>query len=309
TAYTVPLLIAFISIPFYGIMNYYAASLRGQHKVVLSLLPDNIVKPLLYLILVGVLFAFSINFNSRSSVLLNVVAYGGGSVFAIIAFYKTTLLKGIEANYDLNLWKNTLKSLFLLQVIMSINSRMDILMLGYLKDSSQVGIYSVADMIATKLLLFLQIMNVITAASISRMHSLEQKQKLQEMITKISRWVMLISLPVFLIIVLFRKLIMSYFGVDFDSGQTALVIISTGQMINIAYGPVGNFALMTGNQRYFIIFTSINILINFTLNLILTPSLGINGTAISTTCALITWNTGMFLALRKKTGISTWIFG
>jgi hypothetical protein len=37
--------------------------------------------------------------------------------------------------------------------------------------------------------------------------------------------------------------------------------------------------------------------------------MGINGTAIATACALITWNTGMYLSIRKKTGIRTWIFG
>jgi O-antigen/teichoic acid export membrane protein len=309
TVYTVPLIFALTAVPFYATMSYFSNSLRGQHRTVLAFLPDNIVKPVLFLLCMGISFAFLSELHLRIVILLNVLAFMGAAAFAMIVFYRTTSLKGIKAEYDIKLWKKSLQSFFLLTVVISINSKMDILMLGYLKDSSQVGIYSVADRIGTSLMIFLAIMNQSSAASISRMHTLEQKQKLQEMITKISRGVMIISLPVFACIVIFSKWIMSYFGADFASGQTALIIIASGQLISIAYGPVGTMALMTGNQRYSIIYTFINILINFILNIILTPSLGITGTAIATTCAIITWNTGMFLSTKKKTGIRTWLLG
>ncbi|HTB33170.1 MAG TPA: flippase [Bacteroidia bacterium] len=309
TAYTIPLLLALCTIPVYGLMNYYASILRGQQKIVLSLLPDNIVKPVIFLLSLGLIYAITRKFTLPDAILLNALSFAGAAAFAMVIFYKTTTFKGTLAEYDTPHWRNSLKPFFLFMIITSINSRMDILMLGFLKDSSQVGIYSVADMIGSKVTLFLLIMNQVTAASIARMHSLEEKQKLQELVTKTSRWVFIITLPVFLFIVIFRKWIMTYFGADFDSGQTALLIIASGQIVNIAFGPVGNFALMTGNQRYPIIFTSINIVINLTLNLILTPTLGINGTAIATTCAIVTWNTGMFLTIRKKTGVRTWIFG
>ncbi len=309
TVYTIPLLLALISMPLSGLMNYYTAALRGQHKSVLSLLPDNIVKPTLFLFSIGILYFLTKQFNVQNAVLVNAISFGGGTLFAILAFYKIAPLKDIQPEYDIDLWKKTLKSLFLLQVIMSINSKIDILMLGYLKDSSAVGIFSVADMVASKLLLFLQIMVVITVASISRLHTLGEKQKLQEMITKVSRWVFLITIPVYIFIIVFRRLIMSYFGLDFESGQIALIIISTGQIINVAFGPIGIFALMTGNQKFNIIFTIINIVLNISLNLLLTPTMGINGTAIATAVSLVTWNTSMFIAIRKKTGIKTWIFG
>lgn len=309
SAYTIPLITALAAIPFSCIMNYYAANLRSQNKIVLSLLPDNIIKPLLFLFFVGITFFFSSKLNVKTAILFNTTAFGGAALFAAFAFYKTTKLKGIKADYDVDAWKKSLKALFLLTLIMGINSKIDILMLGYLKDSSQVGIYSVADMIASKLIIFSIIINQISAPSISRSHTLEQKQKLQEMITKISRWVMIITFPVFVFIIIFSKWILSYFGLDFVGGQMALIIISTGQIINIAYGPVGIFALMTGNQKFNIVFTAITIFLNIFLNLILTPTLGINGTAIATACAIITFNTGMFLSIRKKTGIRTWIFG
>jgi O-antigen/teichoic acid export membrane protein len=309
TAYTTPLLLALITVPLCGVMNYFSSALRGRYKIVLSLLPDNIIKPLILLSSIGILFIFSIPFNIRSAILLNIISFGGAGIFAITVFYKTSKHNNIQAEYDTLFWEKSVKTLFLLSLVMSINSRLDILMLGYLKDPSQVGIYSAADRVGTLLITFLLIMNQISAASISRLHSLEQKQQLQGIITKASRWVMLISLPVYIFIVIFSKWIMALFGPGFEDGQTALIIIATGQIINIAFGPVGNIALMTGNQRFNITFTSINIFVNIILNLILTPKLGITGTAIATAFTLVIWNTGMFLTIRKKTGIATWIFG
>lgn len=309
TVYTIPLLLALFTIPLYSIMNYYSSALRGRYRIALSLLPDNIIKPVLFLLSIGALYIFSIKFNVRSAILLNIISFGGAALFVSIVFNKNSAFQNIHAEYTIEFWKKTIKSFFLLTVVISINSKMDILMLGYLKDSSQVGIYSAADRVGTYLMTILLIMNQISAATFSRLHSLEQKEKLQLMVTKASRWVILISLPAYIFIIIFSKWIMSLFGPGFVIGQTALIIICTGQIINITYGPVGNIALMTGNQRFNIIFTSINIFINFTLNLILTPSIGINGTAIATACTLVIWNTGMFITIWKKTGIRTWIFG
>ena len=81
------------------------------------------------------------------------------------------------------------------------------------------------------------------------------------------------------------------------------------QLMDIAFGPVGSFALMTGNEKYSTRYMGIGILINIALNLLLTPRMGLNGTAIATSCSIVFWNAAMFITIRKKTGIRTWIWG
>lgn len=309
TPYTLPILLALVAVPFYGVMNYYIAALRGNFKVVLALLPDNIVKSFILLLAVGILYIFYMDITISRVIGLNILSFGIAALFAVVTFYRNTGYVHTKPEYEQALWKKSLRAFFLLTLIMTVNSCLDILLLAYFKNASQVGIYSAADMLASKLATFLLITNQVSASFISKMHSLEQQQKLQQTITKITRWVMVISLPVYLIFVVFSKWIMLYFGPDFVQGQVAFIILSSGQLISIAFGPVGNFSLMTGNQQLNIIFAIIGILINIALNFILTPILGLNGTAIATTVALVTWNAGMYIATRKKTGIRTWIFG
>jgi O-antigen/teichoic acid export membrane protein len=303
--YTLPILFTLPAVPFFCFMSYHSAWLRGQHKTVLSFLPDNIVKPLFFLM---ALFCF-FHFTLWNAIWARDLSFIAGSIFAIVAFYRTTRTDKIIPKYDIPGWKSSLKSFFILTVFMNINLRLDILMLGFYRDASQVGIYSLADRVAASIVIFQIIMNQISTASISRLHALNEKEKLQKMIVKISRWVTAISIPVFLVILFFGKWILSYFGPAFVKGETALIIISIGQLIGIAFGSVGNFSITTKNERITIFFAVIKMAILILFNIILTPTWGINGTAIATALSIIFWNAGMFMAIRKRTGLRTWIFG
>jgi O-antigen/teichoic acid export membrane protein len=132
---------------------------------------------------------------------------------------------------------------------------------------------------------------------------------MQKMITRTIRWVMLFSLPVFIGVIIFSGQLMHLSGSEFLPGKTTLIIICCGQLINVGFGPVGNFALMTGHEKFNTIYMAIGIFINIALNLILTPRMGLNGTAIATTSTIVFWNAAMFITIKRKTGISTWIFG
>jgi O-antigen/teichoic acid export membrane protein len=303
--YTLPILYALPAVPFLCLMNYYSAWLRGQYKSVLSFLPDNIIKPIIFLI---ALVCF-LNFNIWNAIWARDLSFAAGSIFAIAAFYRTTKIDKIVPQYDIPAWKSSLKSFFVLTVIININLKLDILMLGFYRDASEVGIYSLADRVATSIAIFQMVMNQISTPSIARLHALNEKEKLQRMIVKIARWVAIVSLPVFFIILFFGKWILSFFGPAFVQGQKALIIICIGQFIGIAFGPGSNFSVTTKNERLTIIFALVKMAVIILLNMIFTPIWGIVGTAIATAASIIVGNAGMYLTIKKRTGISTWIFG
>lgn len=303
--YTLPILFALAAFPFYSLTNYYSSWLRGQREPVLSFLPDNIIKPVFFLIILVCFF----HFNIWNAIWARDLSFVASSVFAFIVFRKMTKMDGITAEYDIPAWKTSLKSFFFLTALVSVSSRLDILMLGFYRDASQVGIYGGADMIASKIFVFQALMNQISTASISSLHALKDKEKLQNMVTKITRGVTIVSIPIFLVIIIFNKWILSFLGPAFINGQSALIILCIGQLISIAFGPVGNFAVTTKNEKVSIVFALIRIAIIILLNVILTPILGMIGTAIATSVSLVFWNVGMFMTIKKRTGLSTWIFG
>lgn len=310
TPYTLPALLAFISIPFMCLAGYFGYVLRGNHQTVLSLVSPNIVKPVFYLVFIVVAVYLSGQLGVKTVVLLNTSSFVLACIAAYLIFKKTVPMQDVDAEYDLKRWRTSLGSFFLLTGFMGFNSYIGVIMLRILKDPSQVGIFNAADRIAATLVSILYLMNTITAASVSRLNALNEKAALQKMITKIIRFVVALSLPVYLLLVILSKWLLHFCGngTDFLPGQAALIIISSAQLLNIAFGPVGNLAVMTGNEKYNTIFYIGCILINITLNLLLIPFMGLNGTAIASATSIVFWNAGMYITIRKKTGINTWIF-
>lgn len=308
TPYTLPILAFCFIIPVYTYINLYTNLLRGQNKLLISFLPDNTVKPLFLLIALLLFRLITGSMSLPAAIALNMVSFIVAFVFIFSLFRRGNTMKEIKAEYDKKTWRSFTGSLLLLTVVSSF-SRLDIIMLGAIKDAAQVGIYYAAERVASSLMFFLYVMNMIIQPSIARLNTPEGKEKMQRMITRTIRWVMLFSLPVFIVVILFSGQIMHLSGPQFIPGKTALIIICCGQIIDIAFGPVGNFALMTGHEKYNTIYTAIGIFINIALNLLLTPRIGLNGTAIATASTLIFWNAAMFFTIKKKTGIRTWIFG
>jgi O-antigen/teichoic acid export membrane protein len=152
-------------------------------------------------------------------------------------------------------------------------------------------------------------MNLIIQATISRLHTMKEKEKLQAMLTRVTRWIMAFTIPAYAFIVVFSKQILSFFGPGFSEGQTALIIICSAQLVNVAFGPVGVLSLMSGNERYNIIFSGIKVVLGIALNLLLIPSLGVVGTAIATAACIVVTNVGLYITINKKTGLRPWIFG
>ena len=159
---------------------------------------------------------------------------------------------------------------------------------------------------------FMYVMNMIIAPSLASLNTPEDKVKVQRMITRTIRWVMLFSLPVFVAINCKSSAGKScnLSGSEFLPGKIALIIICCGVLIDIAFGPVGYFALMTGNEKYNTIYMAISIFVCYCLNLILTPRMGLRQLLLLTRrLYLVFWNAAMFITISRKTGIRTWIFG
>jgi len=308
-SYTAPMLLAAISIPFYGLLSFYTSFLRGINKIVFSLVSESIVKHITFFVAIVAIYFFVKKMALIDIIYINTITFVISALAGLVILKRSIALKN-ETAYDTKVWWGKLGSLFLLNGLLGIESRIDMIMLGYMKDPSQVGIFSAVGKIAAFLSFFLMTMNFIIAPIISKWNTLSEKQQLQKMITKSIRWVMLLSLPLFIVIVVFSKPILYFFfGKDFEQGQSALIILSCAYLVSIMFGPVGNIMTMTGNEKYYTIFTFCSIVITVILNFILIPSMGYNGAAIATASSIVFWNTGLYIVTKRKLGISAWIFG
>lgn len=158
----------------------------------------------------------------------------------------------------------------------------DTLMLGYFMESKDVGIYNAAGRTAIVISLILFSINAIFMPMISNLYHRGKIKKLQNLFKTVTKWIFVLSFPIFLLMAILSKHIMAFFGPEFIVGLPCFLILALAQLIGASAGPVGNFLIMSGKQNIVFLDTAISWGLNIILNYILIPKYGILGAAIAT---------------------------
>lgn len=91
----------------------------------------------------------------------------------------------------------------------------------------------------------------------------------------------------------------SFFGPDFRVAATALVIMSFGQLANVALGPNGTMLAMNGNGREVLIISSTSTAMLAVFALLLMPRLGLEGAALAYSSSILLRKVLMAIAARR----------
>ncbi len=157
----------------------------------------------------------------------------------------------------------------------------DLLLLGYLSTSANVGFYGAAMRLATATTIVLGAFCIVFMPMISDLSNRQELDKLGALFKTVTRWVFTISLPVFLLLVLFAIPIMSVFGSAYVAGSAALALLALGKMFDSASGPIGHMVIMSGHSRLELMNVALTLAINVTLCFLLIPRVGMVGAAVA----------------------------
>lgn len=172
------------------------------------------------------------------------------------------------------------------EILVYILFRIDILMLGYFRTASDLGIYRAATQTALLVLIFNISLNNIFAPLIADLINKGDNFKLDQIFKDVGRWNIYLTMPLFLLIVVVGKEILSLFGPDFYVGWLPLVVLSAAQVINASAGGISLVLVMSGHQYLRVLSDSFMVILNVILNLILIPKLGIMGAALATAISI-----------------------
>ena len=305
------LILSFLSLLMLSVTAVNQASLQGLKKIVFSQVTEKVIKPLVILIVVVIFFYIRKAVILEELIWINIAAIGTAMVITLILNQKSlaSRIKKVKAQYDLANWASSSMTFFLLSILYVFNSRVDIFLLGLFRRPEEVGIYTIALRISEVIGFMLVIANFVMAPVIVKLFESGELVKLQKLVTRSSRAVLSVGLPLMLIIIVFRKNILLFFGEDLLDGQEALLVLCFGQFINVVFGSVGLLLVMTGHQKFSIFSLTAATGLNIILNLVLVPRYGLMGTAIATAMCLIVWNCMMYFFVRRKLNIRTTAFG
>ncbi len=168
-----------------------------------------------------------------------------------------------------------------------IMARTDVVMLGVLAGTRDVGLYNAALQGALLVSLILNTSNTIVAPEFARLYAAGNREALQRYAVFTARSVALVALPVMAGLVVFGgSLLGLLFGTEFQEGATALSILAVGYYTSLLFGAPGFLLNMTGHEKVAFRVVLTSTVLNIILNALLIPIFGMIGAALATSLAL-----------------------
>lgn len=183
----------------------------------------------------------------------------------------------------------------------------DRFLLGAFVGSSAVGVLIVLRQIQQFPQMFSQMLIMVGAPMFAAAHGRDDRAEREHLYTLMTDWMMKASLPLVSFLFLFGHPVLLLFGPQFASeGETALQILVLGQVVNLACGPIGNIALMSGLESVVFRLSAMNAILSAVLLGILAPTFGLIGVAIASAISATFINFAIMLMLRRRLALRWW---
>ncbi len=298
-----PLKIISACIPFLTIIQIIISVYRGFDKVRPVFYFEHLLINVIFVILIITVIFANISFiNVFYSFLVSLII----ALFLII-LYSFKDFVNIRKYFNKLQLKNDAKELliFSLPVLGSTMLRMivtwtDTIMIGAIKNTVDVGFYSIAHDIAIFIQFPLSALLFIYLPLLTGLHAKKKNKEIIKIYKIISKWLVSLSLPFFLFIFLFTNESIIYpFGQVYVDAVLALRILAIACLFNVIAGPCGETLIAMGKSKFMLYATLTTAVINLLLNFLLIPKFGIVGASIATSISIIFINILRMLKLYK----------
>jgi O-antigen/teichoic acid export membrane protein len=302
-------LIALITLPVISLLKTYAGWFTGFKKIITANLPLYLFKPVSLIILLGILYLIKNELSLPEAISINVLSYV--ITFILAFFFLQKSIKKVPKENGVHLrtkyWLNTGMTFMFIGIVNMLYANTSVLVLGSMDTFENLGIYKIAMKLAEQTGMFLLIVNMVIPAVYAELHAKNQIEKLQRLIYRSTKYIILATLPLSLFLILFGKWILHFFGSDFQAGYEVMIILIFGQLMNVLSGAVGGVLNMIGKEKVVFKVLFINTIFNLLLSIVLVHFFSIIGAAISTTISMGFWNITLMIYLFRKQKIKSTI--
>lgn len=303
---------ALLLLPWVALTRLRQAALQGLHHIVAAQLPEKVIRPLVLSLLVGCAYFFlQDDLSATWAVGLSNIAMGVAFVVAkrALDLALPAPVKVAAPKYEARLWTHSAIPIMFIVGMNIINGRADILMLGTMKGSAEVAIYSVADRGAQFVVFAMTALSVPLNPIIASLYASGQTKELQHIVTKSTRLVFCVSCLIVAGLTVFGHWFLLLFGRGFTEGYLAMAILNSGQLFTVAMGPVGWLLVMTGKQRDAALVSGITTGLNIILNFLFIPKWGVEGAATATTISTVVGSILLAMMVSKKLQVHSTVVG
>jgi O-antigen/teichoic acid export membrane protein len=151
----------------------------------------------------------------------------------------------------------------------------DLFVLARYAGSAETGVYAAAARAAQVILLFIISVSLMFTPFVADLHARGEREKLDRLFKQLTRWTMAVTLPIFIVLAITPGSALRLFGSDFGAGQTALLILLLGQLVNVATGTVGFVLIMVGRTGWDLVVYAASVAFDIGAAILLIGGLGL----------------------------------
>ncbi|TDJ44037.1 MAG: hypothetical protein E2O50_03705 [Gammaproteobacteria bacterium] len=277
-------LIALVSVPVFALMMWFSTLAQSFYRYRLAILPMLIFRPVLLLFAVFLLWAAGFSLSAYSVILVHLfimlpILWGQ---FYYVRYALKELYPAIKATEkQTSTWLRTAIPLLITAFFIKYFLELNVIMAGIYLPADQIAIFNATFRSAFLIGFGILAMDAITAPRVAELHSGDNLQELQRLVSQSTRIKCIGSLIGMALLVVFGKFVLGLFGPEFVAGYKALLILAISQLIVAAFGAGAQLLTVSGNHDRCLVVFACSAAALFALHALLVPRYGINGVAVA----------------------------
>ncbi|MCP3819739.1 oligosaccharide flippase family protein [Streptomyces sp. A3M-1-3] len=180
-----------------------------------------------------------------------------------------------------------------------------VILLSALATTEEAGLYTAIGRVITAGTLLQLAIRLAVAPEISRLLALGETDQARGLHRISTRWIVLFSWPLFVMLACFPATVLSVFGAGFGEGAGALLVLCAASVVNISVGNAQTVLLMAGKSSWHLAVTGAAFAVQLATGLFAVPRWGVVGAAVSWGVAIIVENLASAWLVRHRLGFTT----
>jgi O-antigen/teichoic acid export membrane protein len=307
----VPLMLACVCLPVYGVMHVQDGIARSFNWVNLALIPAYIVRQLVVVALMAAAFFAGAPTDAVTATLIaaaSIWVTALGQMWLLNRKLSERVERGAK-EYDIRSWIALSVPMFAVDSLYSMLMYVDVLILKQFRSPDEIAIYYAA---LKTLSLVAFVYFAVSAASAHRFaeyHVAGDRGRLEGFLRDVVKWTFWPSLGATLLLLAAGWPMLWLFGKNFTAGYHLMFIFAIGMLARASIGPAERFLVMLGEQRACALIAGLAFAVNLGLCLVLVPRFGVEGAAWSITTAFILETALLFIVAKQKLGFHIFVLG
>lgn len=289
-------------VPLSNVLALRSAVALGLHLIVNAQLPETIVRPGLFAVLLLVALASGMSSDPALAMALNLLATIVALVvgLALLSRRLPAELLAARPRFETRRWLTAAVPFALLIAVHTFVNQIDVLLVAALAGAEAAGLYSVAARGASLALFGAAAVGVTLGPTVARLWDEQDLPRLRLAVTRGTRGAFAFAVAVAIGLIAFGQQFLLLFGPEFVAARETLALLAIAQVVDVGLGMGGVILTMTGLQAYALRAGLVAAALRVGIGVWLIPTLGPNGAAIAAIISMAAFNGLMaIVAIRR----------